>query len=209
MYYHIQSHMKKQVQCKQCQKSFDKELRHIISSPNHFCSRSCANRWTNIHVKWKDHIIPKYICNVCGNERDGRAKTGTCLKCQNAADSEKCKQRTIKEVKEKNKHRMMWYTSEIRNFARSWNPTLVGSPCQHCGYDVHTEICHIKPIKEFDDLTPLCEVNRSENLVVLCPNHHWEFDNGILVLPAGLEPATRALEKHYSDPTELREHSYK
>jgi 5-methylcytosine-specific restriction endonuclease McrA len=54
--------------------------------------------------------------------------------------------------------------------------------CQNCGYDKHVQICHIKPIKNFEETATLSEVNASDNLVVLCPNCHWEFDHGLLKL---------------------------
>lgn len=34
----------------------------------------------------------------------------------------------------------------------------------------------------FDDEALVKEINDIENLVPLCPNHHWEFDNKILKL---------------------------
>ena len=52
--------------------------------------------------------------------------------------------------------------------------------CAVCGYDKHVEIAHIKAVSEFDDSALLTEINNSDNLIALCPNHHWEFDNGIL-----------------------------
>ena len=54
--------------------------------------------------------------------------------------------------------------------------------CQKCSYDKHVELCHIKPINSFDDSATVGEINDPKNLLVLCPNHHWEFDNGILKL---------------------------
>ncbi|WP_394804943.1 HNH endonuclease [Hymenobacter monticola] len=49
-----------------------------------------------------------------------------------------------------------------------------------CGYDTHYEVCHIKPINEFMPTDFVADVNRLNNLVALCPNHHWEFDHGLL-----------------------------
>lgn len=42
------------------------------------------------------------------------------------------------------------------------------------------EICHIKPISEFSDDTLIAIINHPDNIVILCPNCHWEFDNGLL-----------------------------
>ena len=66
--------------------------------------------------------------------------------------------------------------------------------CAVCGYDKHIEVCHVRDISEFPMDTLISVVNSLDNLVALCPNHHWEFDHGYLVLgPAGLEPATNPL----------------
>lgn len=52
--------------------------------------------------------------------------------------------------------------------------------CYVCGYDKHIEIAHIKSVSSFDDETKVSDINNIDNLVALCPNHHWEFDNGLL-----------------------------
>lgn len=50
-----------------------------------------------------------------------------------------------------------------------------GYKCHICGYDKFVNVCHIKPrFKGGDDLL--------ENAVVLCPNHHAEFDYGIITV---------------------------
>ncbi len=54
--------------------------------------------------------------------------------------------------------------------------------CQNCGYKKHVELCHIKPIKEWSENSLLIEINSDKNIIGLCPNCHWEFDNGILKL---------------------------
>ena len=52
--------------------------------------------------------------------------------------------------------------------------------CQPCGYDKHVEYCHVRPIKEFLDFTTVQKVSGPENILVLCPNCHWEYDHGLL-----------------------------
>ena len=54
--------------------------------------------------------------------------------------------------------------------------------CHVCGYKTHTQICHKKQINSFNKNTKLKEVNDINNLVILCPNHHWELDHGVLAL---------------------------
>jgi predicted HNH restriction endonuclease len=43
-------------------------------------------------------------------------------------------------------------------------------------------VCHIKPISSFEETVYLSVINSQDNLVLLCPNCHWEFDNGHLEL---------------------------
>ena len=54
--------------------------------------------------------------------------------------------------------------------------------CEVCGYNTHVEVCHIKSVSSFSDDTLITEINSIDNLVGLCPNHHWEFDNGKIKL---------------------------
>lgn len=54
--------------------------------------------------------------------------------------------------------------------------------CQICGYTNHVEVCHIRPVSSFNLDTPISVVNQRNNLVILCPNHHWELDNNLLKL---------------------------
>jgi predicted restriction endonuclease len=55
--------------------------------------------------------------------------------------------------------------------------------CAICGYDLHIDICHIKPIKDFPDDAYIADINNTTNLIALCKNHHWELDHGLLILP--------------------------
>lgn len=60
---------------------------------------------------------------------------------------------------------------------------LVGkSKCFVCGYDKYTEVCHKKSVSSFPGSATLDEINSLDNLISLCPNCHWEFDNGHLKL---------------------------
>ena len=49
--------------------------------------------------------------------------------------------------------------------------------CSRCPYSKHVEVAHIKAIASFSEDTLLSVVNHPDNLVVLCPNCHWELDN--------------------------------
>lgn len=52
--------------------------------------------------------------------------------------------------------------------------------CVICGYDKHYEVAHIMAVSDFADDTLISDINNPENLIALCPNHHWEFDNNLL-----------------------------
>lgn len=55
-----------------------------------------------------------------------------------------------------------------------------GLTCMVCGYAKHVEVCHRKPVSKFSADTMLTTINDLGNLVVLCRNHHWEFDHKLL-----------------------------
>lgn len=171
------------VNCETCTKTFDKAERQIKKTKHNFCSRRCSNIKSN-ETRWKSHIKnnEKCKCKGCGKFIDYRSKRDDCQSCHNLKSKEKNKNITIGEMKNKHNIRKnpQWYSSEIRNFARDWNPHLVGLPCQVCHYKPHTELCHLKSIGEATDNVTLGEINDEGNLVVLCRNHHWELDHGLL-----------------------------
>ena len=59
-----------------------------------------------------------------------------------------------------------------------FNKHTTKKECLICGYSNHVEVCHIKSVSSFGDNDKIRDINSIENLVGLCPNHHWEFDNG-------------------------------
>lgn len=75
------------------------------------------------------------------------------------------------------------YRSSIRKLAElSYKNSGKPMACSVCGYDKHVEIAHIKAVSDFDDSATIAEINSVDNLIALCPNHHWEYDNGVLKL---------------------------
>ena len=71
--------------------------------------------------------------------------------------------------------------SAIQKLARaSFKEANPNPKCLICGYSNHVEVAHIKPVSDFDDSATVREINSLSNLIGLCPNHHWEYDNGIL-----------------------------
>lgn len=62
--------------------------------------------------------------------------------------------------------------------------------CICCGYDKHFEVAHIKAVSDFDDDVLISEINNIDNLIALCPNHHWEYDNANLDITGYLNNIT-------------------
>lgn len=75
------------------------------------------------------------------------------------------------------------YRSAIRKLAEAIYKSS-GKPCccAKCGYSNHIEIAHIRAVSDFEDSATIAEINSIDNLIALCPNHHWEYDHGILQL---------------------------
>jgi predicted restriction endonuclease len=88
---------------------------------------------------------------------------------------------TLGEVEDNHNHRASAY-SIVRIRARVIAKKNNMNFCIACGYNKHVEICHIKPTSSFNKNTRLSVINSLDNLVSLCRNCHWEFDNGLLKL---------------------------
>ena len=162
---------KQKLSCAHCSKEF---VPTRINN-THYCSRKCSKAY---QVK-KYKLSIRKTCPYCQRLIDGRS-----TKCRNCApETEKIKKMTLLEYQEKESvkgRHASWINSHVRNFTRSWNRDLQKLPCQKCGYSRHVELCHVKAVQSFDKSTLLGIVNDPSNLVVLCPNCHWEFDNGYL-----------------------------
>ena len=96
-----------------------------------------------------------------------------CTDCKN-----KVKNRTLFDISKRKEP----YTSKFAGVRT--NAKIVAKEldqrCYICGYSKHVEVCHIKPVSSFSLDSKLSDVNHISNLIMLCPNHHWEFDNGML-----------------------------
>jgi predicted restriction endonuclease len=73
------------------------------------------------------------------------------------------------------------FRSEIRKHAQYVYQQNNGDTfCKICGYDKHIQVCHIKSVSSFNDSELITDINDKNNLIGLCPNHHWEYDNGLI-----------------------------
>ena len=142
-----------------------------------FCSRSCAAIYNNkLYPKRKIDRVCAHCDSPVRNYR-----SNLCEKHFQEKQEGEYRNRSIGEYRSllsvRGKH-PSWANSHIRLFARSWNKALRGMPCVCCGYSKHVQLAHIKAVADFDDSALLRDVNSEKNLLPLCPNCHWEFDNG-------------------------------
>lgn len=121
-------------------------------------------------IKDKKWYKKKNICK-CGNEK--LASSEVCQQCRSATNV------TIGEVRKRYKNsKLVNVHSFIRWRARKYKSLF--DKCCLCGYDKHYELCHIKAIYSFEDSATLDDINHISNIAPLCPNCHWEFDNGLI-----------------------------
>lgn len=144
-----------------------------------FCSISCAASYNNQHFPKRKKQTREWVCVECGKPTTERRKY--CDGC--APNHFDWMDKTISELA-RDTHSQVYRV--VRALARRIYMES-GKPleCAVCKYSYHIEICHIRAISSFNKNTFIREVNRLDNLVALCPNHHWELDNGRLALPKG------------------------
>ena len=69
----------------------------------------------------------------------------------------------------------------VHRFARKiMRENNIPSECVVCGFSHYVEVCHLKPISEFDKSSKIGEINDISNLVYMCPNHHKMYDLKLL-----------------------------
>lgn len=159
------------VKCLNCEKEFDKMPSQVRRSPNHYCCRSCA---ATVNNKKSPKRLLEGKCCEC--KQPIPSKNMYCNNCFNIKFDWVKDDMTISQALYKKHHRSSAYAL-IRSRARAIAKKLGWSYCSKCGYDKHIEIAHVKSISEFDIETKLYVVNSESNLIPLCPNCHWEFDN--------------------------------
>lgn len=182
--------LKPNVNCEKCNKSFYKAPGWLKRGNRHFCSKSCAS--SVLKRKTEKH------CKICNNFMD-RRRIDICQKCSFSIERNRLQNLTLKELHEKNsvkgKH-PSWANAELRNYCRAWNKHLSQYSCQKCKYSLHIEYCHIKPVSSFNENTKLKEINDESNILILCPNCHWEFDNELLSVN-DIPPRTDVISNYF------------
>jgi len=137
----------------------------VLTDNPKFCSRSCSAKVSN---KCKPKRVAKLrSCIRCGCQVFRRRTV--CDDCLTPLDV------TLEEI-QYTKHGAASAFALVRSRARAitkdWEKV-----CSHCGYSKHVEVCHIKAVSEYPLDSRVSIVNDPSNLILLCPNCHWEFDH--------------------------------
>jgi hypothetical protein len=191
--------------CMYCSSFLEKKEKESLRDFNKriYCGLSCRGKHVNF-LKFGNKPPQLSNCQSCGTsitlkpqKNGGYTRKKYCDECRKAVMREKGSKlshlkatvhlRTKSEMFQKGKN---WQSCRniIRRHAcaaylKSGKPMV----CYECGYSTHVEICHITAVSEFPGNSLIGEINDPINLVALCPTHHWEFDNGLLVLKKILE----------------------
>lgn len=151
-----------QVKCDQCGKLFEKEAKYVARSEKygwkHYCSKECQSISKTLAIDT--------FCFTCGKPIKvrlsdyNRSKSGNnyCSKsCSNSMNNRLCPPRNI------NDESSSYRTKALRYY---------GSKCSVCGYDIEDVLqVHHRDCNRGH--------NEIENLDVLCPTHHVEYQLGI------------------------------
>lgn len=138
--------------CSLCKKEFYKsDYKKSLSKSGHvFCGKTCKNQAQRIGGV--EGMLPSQYGSI------GRATKGELINSSSAN-----------------------WNNKVRSDARRvYNTSSSPKHCVYCGYDTHYEVCHIRAVSDFPPEALVSDINALSNLVALCPNHHWEFDNGKL-----------------------------
>ena len=163
------------VKCDFCGKE-NRVKRCRIECPHYFCSRSCAAKYNN-KISPRKHRTKK--CRTCDTLIvSGRSYCENCITDGkhiqgDRLDPTKTLGYYMGTRNDYNKYKRI--REHANKVASRWE-----QKCYHCGYNKYVETCHIKAISDFPLTTPMGEINDPTNLILLCRNHHWEMDHGVL-----------------------------
>lgn len=159
-----------------------------------FCNHVCAARYNNRHRLPRPH---EGRCRLCGkvvpfkqSAKGSYVRRIYCDTCLPIGRNNSLGRKTMTFITKGQlfTSRKHWQSAanSIRCLARlAYMASKKPLACAVCGYDKHVDICHILRVSEFPDYALISEINSPDNLVALCPTHHWELDHGLnpLALP--------------------------
>lgn len=186
--------------CEQCNKEY--VASHIRQR---FCSKACSNAGVKRRIKkitycsaeGCNNVVSYYLNKFCKSCIDKKAHWA-----RNSNTGKLLPEQTIAEASHKRRGGANAYDNIRCNARKIMREAIDGGVgCTHCGWNHHVQVCHIKSINSFSKDTLVSEVNDKKNLILLCPNCHWLFDNGklkfvsndLMVGEVGIEPTLPGL----------------
>jgi hypothetical protein len=140
-----------------------------------FCNHSCAASYTN---RRRESRAQK--CPDCGRRMSpGCAR---CRACSVIAKRAVALGSTKGELRHRRSNYQSWRATLQTHAIKTHRQHGGEQRCIVCGYSNHVQVCHRVPVSSFPDSAAISEINAIGNLVPLCPNHHWEFDHGLITL---------------------------
>lgn len=139
----------------------------------------CCKSVITYHVREKKKIgiKKKNLCS-CGNYKSLVAER--CQECENKLRREKLMSRTLGDIKDSTSNKNNPFHLVRAQARMIMEESKAKHECAICGFSEYVETCHIKAISDFTLDTRVSEVNRLDNLVYLCPNHHILLDRNKL-----------------------------
>lgn len=164
--------------CQECGKVIQVKGKVPSTRRKKFCDKSCSASHSNRGRRRWPEPQPKR-CPVCKTSHHNRG-----VYCSRPCRTYKTREALYSTPKGTLfSKRRNWQSarSTIQEYARkAYEEAGLPLACLVCGYVKHYEVSHIKSVASFPDSAKVGEINTLENLVALCPNHHWEFDHGLL-----------------------------
>jgi hypothetical protein len=131
-----------------------------------YCSKSCfAKRNNKTSPPKKEHFCKRCGCWI-SSKWTARTNCDECYYTLRNAGKQKISDSTHSKIRSHARH-----TIKDRE-----------QVCANCRYNKFVETCHIKPIQSFSKDTLISIVNDPENLILLCPNCHWELDHNMITI---------------------------
>jgi len=162
---------------KACSRDCKKELQKTGTSKKCYnCGKSIYVQRANLRER--NYCSQSCVAKVSNSMNPKRQRKEKPMKVA-ANRPSKIPNMTLAEIKERYKGTSN-YHSIIRGDSRK---VFAGEKsCHVCGYSLHVDICHLRPVSDFPMYTVLSIVNSLDNLIALCKRCHWEFDHGHLAL---------------------------
>lgn len=155
----IENYYKSPNFCKFCDNVIDVDHNEKVRTikKRKFCNKSCSASYNNSLREKKIIVKNKIIKKIPFSDLENKTKKELFLQYKNWQSAR----------------------SRIQKHARFiFKNSDTKQSCLICDYSLHYEVCHLKSVSEFDENSKIVEdINSLNNLIALCPTHHWEFDN--------------------------------